>query len=308
MHWIKHLRWPNLLLMAFLLYSVRHFLMAPILESFDLRFLLSEASFAFLVLSSLLIAAAGYLINDYYDQAADAINKPHRQLSHPDQALRWYGILNLTGIALAAWVGWQAGLLNLAILHIIIVFVLWKYAEQWKGIPLVGNLIIASLLAILVFVPLLFEYIALSVLYRESALSARYLLYTALAYATFAYLSNLVREIAKAAQDVGGDAAVGYRTLPVVYGLPLSRRLAVLLQLISLLLLCLVLLVQIRQQSWANAAFILLAVLLPGSLALVNLLQAKDPAGFGRAAGRLKLYMLGGVSSLAFFYIELMYL
>jgi 4-hydroxybenzoate polyprenyltransferase len=305
---LKHLRWPNLLLMALLMFSMRYFLIAPIIYSHDLHLLLSHWSYAGLVLSCVLVAAGGYLINDYYDQEADRLNKPEKVLDDPEKALNWYAILSVIGIAIGAFIGWQAGLLNLAIIHIIITFLLWKYAESWKGIALLGHMVVAAFLAILVFVPILYEYIAISVLYREAAASARYLLYAGLAYAMFAYLTTLVRELTKAVEDIHGDQAAGYRTLPIKYGIPFTRTLAVIIQLVTLMLLLVFFVVQLQAQSWYTAAYLFLALLLPGSLALVRLLKSNQLSDFSAVSIRMKWFMLGGIGSLAFFYIDLMYL
>ena len=302
----KRLRWPNLTLMAFLLLSVRYFMMAPIFGSYDLNLLLNHVDVALLTLSCMLVGAGGYLINDYYDQEADRHNG-RSLLENPSNALRWYGILSVAGIALGAWVGYRAGLLNLAIIHIITTFVLWKYAESWKGVPLLGNLVVSALLGLLLFVPLVYEYIAMSVLYREAAASARFLLYASLVYAGFAYLTNLVRELAKTAQDLHGDTQAGYRTFAVVYGAAGTRRLSVILMLVVLLGLMLITYQQIVQQAWYNLVYLLLATVLPAAWALVQLIQSKESAQFAKASLTLKWLLLGGIGSMAWFYLQLLY-
>lgn len=303
---LKRLRWPNLLIMAFLLLSVRYFMMAPVFASYQLNLLLQSFDVVLLVLSCLLVAAGGYLINDYYDQEADRLNG-RSVLVNPAAALRLYGILSVAGIALGAWVGYQAGLLNLAIIHIITTFVLWKYAESWKGVPLLGNLVVSALLGLLLFVPLVYEYIAMSVLYREAAASARFLLYASLVYAVFAYLTNLVRELAKTAQDMHGDTAAGYRTFAVVYGSAATRRLSVILMLVVLLGLLLISYQQIAQQTWYNLGYLLFATILPAALSLVQLIQSKEAAQFAKASRSLKWLLLGGIGSMAWFYLQLLY-
>lgn len=303
---LKRMRWPNLALMAFLLLSVRYFMMAPIFASYNLNLLLNQVDMALLVLSCLLVAAGGYLINDYYDQEADRENG-RRVVAQPAAVLRWYGILSVAGIALGAWVGYRAGLLNLAIIHIITTFLLWKYAESWKGVPLLGNLIVSALLGLMLFVPLVYEYIAMSVLYREAAASARFLLYAALVYAAFSYLTNLVRELAKTAQDVKGDEQVGYRTFAVTYGAAATRRLSVILMLVVLLGLLLIAYQQIMQQSWYNLGYLLLTTVLPAAWALVQLIQSKESAHFAKASRTLKWLLLGGIGSMAWFYLQLIY-
>lgn len=302
----KRLRWPNLLLMAFLLLSVRYFMMAPIFGSYGLNLLLNHIDMALLSFSCMLVGAGGYLINDYYDQEADRHNG-RMPLENPSNALRWYGILSVAGIALGAWVGFRAGLLNLAIIHIITTFLLWKYAESWKGIPLLGNLVVSALLGLLLFVPLVYEYIAMSVLYREAGQSARFLLYASLVYAAFAYLTNLVRELAKTAQDVQGDTQAGYHTFAVKHGAAATRRLGVILMLVVLLGLLLIVYQQMVQTAWLNIGYLGLAILLPAVLSLVQLIQSKEPADFAKASRMLKWLLLGGIGSMAWFYLQLIY-
>lgn len=302
----RRLRWPNLTLMAFLLLSVRYFMMVPIFDSYELNLLLNHVDIALLVGSCLLVAAGGYLINDYYDQEADRYNG-RATMPQPAQVLRWYGILSVAGIALGAWVGYRAGLLNLAIIHIIATFLLWKYAESWKGVPLLGNLLVSGLLGLMLFVPMVYEYIAVSVLYREAAASARFLLYAGLVYAAFSYLTNLVRELAKTAQDMEGDAQAGYRTFAVAYGAATTRRLSVILMLVVLLGLMLINYQQFVQQAWYNLGYLLLATIVPAIFALVQLIQSKESAQFARASRTLKWLLLGGIGSMAWFYLQLLY-
>ena len=184
---------------------------------------------------------------------------------------------------------------------------LWKYAESWKGIPLLGNLVVSALLGLLLFVPLVYEYIAMSVLYREAGQSARFLLYASLVYAAFAYLTNLVRELAKSAQDVQGDAQAGYHTFAVKHGAAATRRLGVILMLVVLLGLLLIVYQQMVQTAWLNIGYLGLATLLPAVLSLVQLTQSKEPADFAKASRMLKWLLLGGIGSMAWFYLQLIY-
>lgn len=304
---LKHLRIPNLLIMAFVLYSVRYFLMAPILESNALHLVLSHLDYFLFALSCLLIAAAGYVINDYYDQEADTINKPNKKLASPERALNVYAGLNIAGIGLAAFVGWRAGLLNLAIIHIIITFLLWKYAESWKGVSILGHMVVSTIISILIMLPLVYEYIAFSVLYRESSTSAKYLLYALLFYAAFSYLINFARELAKGAQDIKGDQAAGYQTFAVKYGPLATKRLAMLLLLISFLGLFIVMAQQFMQARWFAALYTTLAVGLPNLLAMLVLMRAISSTDFRKAANLMKILMIGGIGSMAYFYLELLY-
>jgi 4-hydroxybenzoate polyprenyltransferase len=302
----KHLRPANLLLMALFLLGLRYFLIAPVFNSFEFSLVLGHFDFLLLVLSCMLVAGGGYLINDYYDQATDAINKPHKQLQQPERAVSWSLLCSAAGIALGVYVGFKATLTNLAIVQIVVTFLLWKYAESWKGIALLGHLVVSLVMAVLSFVPFLYEFVAISVLYRFEMAAAKSLMYVGLAYALFAYLSTFIRELIKAMQDLPGDEQAGYRTLPVKYGLAFSKKLTTILLMILLLSLLALTIFQWIQGSLFNACYLVLFVCMPIMVTGWRLRNAQLPVDFGKAATWLKITMLAGVCTLGAFYLELM--
>ncbi|MFN3528307.1 MAG: UbiA family prenyltransferase [Bacteroidia bacterium] len=306
MAWIKVLHRTNLLMVLLVLLSIRYCLQAPVFESLEMNFVLSTLEFGLLCLSCLLIASGGSLITAYYSEKADRINKPNYKIEHPESLIRWYMVLSLTGIALAIYVGWRAHLMNLAIIQVIASFLMWKYAEVWREKPLFGHLILSSLMAFVVFVPLLYEYIAMSVLYRESAQAARQLLTVSLFYALFIYLAILQRELIKSVQYITGQAAAGYYTLALRYGIPFTKKLSLILMGVLLALVGVVVLLQLSRLAWWPATYLILAVVLPGTVALRKLSQAFAPYEFGQIRKQLFWLHLGGVLSLAFFYLEIL--
>lgn len=193
-------RFWNLLIIAFAQYFTAIFLSQntqPIYQTFtDIRlFVLS--------LSSVLIAAAGYIINDYYDVKIDLINKPHRvvvgKILKRRVAMVAHTILNFTGIALGFLLSLEIGIINFTT-----ALILWLYSNQLKRIALVGNITVATLTALSIYV--------INVLYQEVN-------YLVIAYALFAFAFTLIREIVKDMEDVKGDLTFGCRTFPVVYGI-----------------------------------------------------------------------------------------
>jgi 4-hydroxybenzoate polyprenyltransferase len=153
--------------------------------------------------STVLIAAAGYVINDYYDVKIDLVNKPDRVVIGKGitrrYAILFHSALSILGVALGLLLSWQIALINF-----VSAFALWLYSNLLKRQPFIGNLVVALLTGISIQV--------VEVLYR----SGNTLI---LIYASFAFFMTLVREIIKDMEDLKGDNTFGCRTLPIVWGL-----------------------------------------------------------------------------------------
>jgi len=156
-----------------------------------------------LAVSTAIIAAAGYIINDYYDIKIDLINKPDRVVIGKGitrrYALFFHTFLSVTGIALGFLLG-----LRMAAIHIVSAFLLWWYSNNLKRQPFIGNFVVALLTGLSVWL--------VNVVYYEN-----YALVTI--YAVFALFITLVREIVKDMEDLKGDNTFGCKTLPIIWGL-----------------------------------------------------------------------------------------
>jgi 4-hydroxybenzoate polyprenyltransferase len=199
-------RVPNLLILALTQYLVRIFLIGPRQEW---RHYLLDFHLFLLVLSTVLIAAAGYIINDYYDVKIDIINKPKRvvvgRLLRRRIAMGAHTVLNLLGLGIGLYLGKMVFLYNF-----VAGFLLWLYSNQLKRLPFVGNLVIALLTAASLSV--------LAAYYRQH----EQLVYT---YAAFAFSISLIREIIKDMEDMKGDATFGCQTLPILWGIRRTKQL-----------------------------------------------------------------------------------
>lgn len=197
---LKLIRWQNLLIIIFTQYMVKIFLISPHQSLFTT---LAELPLLLISTSTVIIAAAGYIINDYYDIKIDRVNKPKRivigRLIRRRVALGAHFTLNIMGIAIGFWVSLEVGIVNF-----FAGFLLWLYSNQLKRLPLVGNTAIAILTAMVVIV--------MAIYYQKEQLP----LYT---FATFAFFITIVREVIKDMEDVKGDATFGCKTLPIVWGI-----------------------------------------------------------------------------------------
>ena len=112
--------------------------------------------FILLSLSSVFVAAAGYIINDYFDLNIDRINKPGKNVVEVvikrRWAIIWHWVLSFLGVAIGFYVGWKAGVFWLGFANLACVAALWFYSTTFKKKLLSGNIIISLLTAWVVMV------------------------------------------------------------------------------------------------------------------------------------------------------------
>ncbi|NVK27754.1 MAG: UbiA family prenyltransferase [Flavobacteriia bacterium] len=170
------------------------------------------------------IAAAGYIINDVYDQQADEINKPKRRTVgvkiSEKMAMRAFYTLAILGLASGAYVSYVIDHLNYIYLHGLSLAILWLYAIDFKARYLIGNLLIALLAGLNVWAVGMFALLPTALRLNEydiavpvvdHPISQHFILISVLA--GFAFISTLLRELVKDMQDIEGDKRVGYKTV-----------------------------------------------------------------------------------------------
>jgi 4-hydroxybenzoate polyprenyltransferase len=233
-----------------------------------------------LATSTAIIAAAGYIINDYYDIKIDLINKPNRVVIGKGitrrYALFFHSILSLTGIALGFMLGWRIG-----VIHFMSVFLLWWYSNSLKRQPFVGNFVVAWLTAIsIVLVNIVY--------YSNNSL--------VVIYALFAFFMTLIREIVKDIEDLKGDNTFGCKTLPIIWGI---RKTKLVLYLLLLLLAASV----FALNAWYTQlplSYFLIFLFVPLGLLLARLIRADTRKDFYWLSQWCKTIMLLGIMSMLF--------
>lgn len=199
--------------------------------------------FVLLMLSTVLIAAAGNIINDYFDTRIDRINKPDEVIVGRSVkrrvAMTAHLALSGLGLVLGVFVAWRSELLQWAWIPVFAIGALWTYSTTLKRSFIIGNVVVATLTALVPLTVGLYE-IPMLARYFESpkvimAHGGQFIMepsfflelwYWVLAFAAFAFLSTLVRELQKDMADVKGDSAVGCRTVPIVWGMKWAKVLA----------------------------------------------------------------------------------
>ena len=281
--------------------------MLPVLETRLLNFGLSDMGFALLVLGAGMIAGAGNLINDYFDQLSDRINLKQRQV--PSEKVFWsvYTTLNLLGLSLCGWAAWEAGLLNLTLIPLAAVMLLFRYSEHFKGRSWSGPLVIVLLCLLWVALPWLYEFKAMGILYRYYPSDAQYLNQTWLVYLGLVALVTLSRELIKACQDRAGDLAAGLQTVAVVMGLKGCRNMAfgawVPVPVLNLFVVRHQVLTGAIAESFYSSIALLLALVITYRLYRVQ--SSNDAA---RVSLLLKVYLALGIGSLWVYYMLFLYM
>jgi 4-hydroxybenzoate polyprenyltransferase len=233
-----------------------------------------------LSVSTMLIAASGYIINDYYDVKIDFINKPDRVVVGKSIPRRYAlflhslfaGIGILIGIYLSVWIG---------AVHIFSAGLLWLYSNSLKRLPFIGNFAVALLtgLSILVVDALFYPHHSLIWI-----------------YSLFAFFMTLVREIVKDMEDLKGDNTFGCKTLPIVWGI---RRTKGVIFFILVLFLALVVLIN-RLYAQLPIEYFVLFLFIPVSVLIFWLLRADVKREFTWLSTFCKLILVLGIISMAF--------
>jgi len=315
------LRFPNLLIIAFTQYAMRYLLMKPLLPSdtFELQF--GDTQFALLVFSTMLIAAAGYIINDYFDTRADLINKPARVVVGVSisrkEAMILHLILNVIGVGIGVYLAFYVGLPALSLVFMLSTGLLWFYSTNYKKQFLVGNLTVAFLTALVPLMVVLFEIPLLNKEYGEVMIrydsDFSYLFAWVSAFSFFAFITTLIREIIKDAEDLEGDNAYGMKTVPIVLGAFWTRMLVVALisatMFVLLYLLFKYIYYSVDPVDYFSLVYFSVFLLLPLILLAIQVMAARDRRAYHRASTLIKMVMLCGVlySVLVFYLVEFKY-
>jgi 4-hydroxybenzoate polyprenyltransferase len=294
-------RLPNLLMVASTMYLMRWSIIKPLLGVYGIDLQISELAFLGLVLSTVLITAAGYVINDYHDVRADQINKPQKvivgiQISRRS-VLLLHGLLNFAGVA--------AGITFSLLYHVpwmILVFagtplLLWSYSVRLKHMLWAGNLAVSLLTATVPLLVILFEYPLLARNHRLDTVFFPHGLIAILiwvgAFAFFAFMTNLIREIVKDAEDMDGDRELNSHTLPIFYGLKKTKTVVYLLSVITALVLGFLFLTYLK--DWISLTYYFLALLLPFIYLIYMTMKSKNTRDFNFLSQWMKLIMLLGL-------------
>jgi len=285
---IRLVRLPNLLISALALSAMRWGMMAPL----GVDLVLSDLLFALLIASVMLIQAAGYVINDVFDLKTDLHNRPERMVIgkalNEEAGWRLFFGLFLAGSLLGWWVGRATLLPWPGLIPAFSGFLLFIYASELKGRPLIGNAAVALLSALVLLLPMCFDILPDLSGERDTGIDPlrRAMVQASLAYALAAFLGSLWREMVKDLEDLPGDRHAQIQTAPLVWGETAMRRVSAIFGLL-IGLGTLALGVLMAQSSAPSGAYVLLFCALPLFWALAELWRSR----YKKAQNRIKISM-----------------
>ena len=299
------IRWPNLLFIVLTQMLFRYFILPFVYRDSPRGFegiKLSEGLFYLLVLASVCIAAAGYIINDYFDENIDQVNKSSKvivgKFIKRRSAILWHALLSFVGLLLSIYIGFQLRNIFIPLFNFLAINFLLVYSSTFKKKILIGNIIISALTAWVILVLTLAEY-----RFRISPQDVAWqrLLKVSFLYAGFAFIISLVREVIKDMEDIEGDAKYNCKTMPIVWGVPVAKVFTAVWIVVLVGVLFAVLIYVIQLRWWFSAFYSFVFIIIPLFMVLLKLYKANSPSDFHRLSWFIKIIMFTGILSMLFF-------
>lgn len=305
----KLVRWPNLVIIALTQILFYFSLVEPLYHK-GINTHFSSVHFLLLIIASVLIAAAGYIINDYFDLNIDQVNKPEKLVIDKLIKRRWAIVqhiaFSLLGILISFYIDLRSHTYWLGLINFVCVFLLFGYSITLKKKLLIGNVLISALTAWVIIVCFLCYYNSFYCTTCDptflEAYNRRFIRISFL-YAGFAFVISLIREVVKDMEDMDGDARYGCKTMPIVWGIPASK-VFVAVWLLVLIGTLAVVQFYVLQLGWLwSAVYCIALTILPLIWVLRKLFKAQVAADYHQLSTIIKFIMLAGLSSMIFFKI-----
>lgn len=303
MHFLRLTRPLNLIITAITMYGLGWYA-----ESFYIngeKYGIRSLDFFLLVFSTLLIAAAGNVINDYFDVRADRVNKPEKLIIGVYVKRRWaiisHWLFNVIAFGIAIYLSWKQQTFWYLFVHLLSINLLWGYSSYFKRKPAIGNIVVAALTALVPILVSIYFHIQPELAYNEESGSYPFnktytpdvVLIVSVILAIFAFILNLTREIVKDIQDIPGDQLLRAKTLPIVFGIKTTKIICYLIITVTLAsLFYFEMYFTISDFNALIPIWIATAALLT---ALFMLVFAQDKQSFKRVDLFMKLTMIAGL-------------
>ncbi len=308
------IRFQNLIIIGATQYLMRYAILETLLSNIyitgeagisklaPLDLQLTEFQFLSLVLSTICLTAAGYVINDYFDTKTDLLNRPEKVIVGKLIPRRWtmaiHVTLNAAGILFGFYVSYVLDMIYLGFVFILISGLLWFYSTTYKRQFLVGNILVAILAGLVPFIVVLFEIPPILQVYgpllNEYQINLGHTVTWVGGFSFFAFFTIFLRELIKDMEDFEGDREFGRRSLPVVLGIKTTR--LIVISLIFIMIISLVLLYLCYLQNVLTLIYLLLGLIIPLLYTAYRISRATSQHDFHAASNITKLIMLLGLS------------
>ena len=311
MLFLKLIRFPNLLVIVLVQYLMRYAIMSPILQKNGFELQMSNTDFFLLVLSTALLAAAGYVINDYFDRKSDMINRPDEVIVghriNRRLAMLLHVVLNTIAIIIGFYLSYKIAKFELAVVYLIVPGLLWYYSTFFQKKVLIGNFVLAGFVALVPLLVPLFEIPLLRSVYNSGIIKLNTdfenLFIWILSFAFFAFMMTMIFVLIKDMANKEGDIESGRKSLPIVFGVKNTK---IVIYFISIITIAISLyLIFTRMFDVLTLTYYIVAILLPFVLLIRLLASAKTVCDFQSIELYPKIIMLAGIAYTIIVYLLL---
>ncbi|WP_445457774.1 geranylgeranylglycerol-phosphate geranylgeranyltransferase [Flavobacterium sp. HNIBRBA15423] len=304
MKYLQLIRFQNLLMLAFMQVLFRYtYLKAATYNTLTPSndyLSLTHFQFALLVLSTVCIAAAGYVINNIIDQDNDEITKPKDRIVgksiSESLAYNLYVILNIIGVGIGFYLSNVVGKKGLFTIFIFTAALLYVYSTFLKRIVIVSNLVVAFILSFSIIILGIFDLFPAT--YDGNIVQMKKAFGVLFDYAVFAFIINWIREVVKDIEDTDGDYASGIQTLPILLGKTRTAKLVSIVIIIPILLLLYYINKNLLDYTYVFL-YGLLFIVGPLLFCMIKLWSVKTKSEFKQISLVLKLVLFFGILSIA---------
>ncbi len=302
---LKLIRWPNLIIIGAVQAALYYVIICGIYKQVGIPTALDNSGLLILIGITLLIAGAGYIINDYFDIRTDRINRPEKVILGKKFSRKSGFTMQMTMNAIAVLAGFYisfiAGSWRLGLIFPMMVMLLWLYSVKYKRIPIWGNIAVAFLTAMSILIVWLFEFFMLrkhpdnflAVVPYLSSITRFFAM-----FALFAFLLTFLREIIKDAEDLKGDAMTGMHTFAVDNGTAASVKLAMVITGLSALIILFVSGNFIIKGMVIAGIYYAVTVFIPLVWLIFKIYKANEISDFHQLSSYIKIIMIAGIIGL----------
>jgi 4-hydroxybenzoate polyprenyltransferase len=296
------------MMIALTMYLSRYCIIRPFFITEGVALIFSDLNFFLLVLSTVLIAMGGYVINDYFDLRIDHINKPDKivlgRIIPRRRAILMHQIFTFSGVLIGFYLSYVVRSLWLPFLFVVIATTLWLYSLKFKQTYLFGNIVVALLSSLVILMVWLFEFYALKhdgVLFITNVSLMKLLLW---GFIFFAFINSLIREIVKDMEDIDGDRRAGSLTMPVVSGVKATKIFVNILIVLEMAIMSYILYLLFENGFTLLLIYYSVAIMLLLLFAIIKTTQSKLREDFHFVSSLFKIIMVAGIFSMILIYIS----
>jgi 4-hydroxybenzoate polyprenyltransferase len=310
--YLRLIRLQNLLFIALIQFLMSEVVIVPILQAFGFDTGFDAIKLCLLISSTVLIAAGGYILNDYFDIKIDIINRPTKQIVGSKiprrSAMLLHQVFTGLGVFLGLLLAFFAHSFTLAFIYIVVPGLLWFYSASYKRQFIIGNLVIAFVAGLTVLIvgiaQLAFLQKEYGQLIFETPIPRQFYGWIG-GFALFSFLCTWIREIIKDIEDEKGDREMECRTMAIKWGTPKTKIVIYALITITISTLYVFDLFMIPFEGSLTTRYIFWGLTMPFVALAYLIYAAKTPANYHQASTLTKFIMVLGVCySFIFYYLQ----